>query len=69
MNGSKTEPKITGKLRFIRTQGHNNQHAHNGIQLRHGAKSVVLCTPSPVNDEEPQKAHSLRLESGLIFIF
>ena len=49
----KTEPKIAGKLRLIRTQGHNNKHAHNRIQLRNGAKSVVLSTHSPVNDEEP----------------
>jgi hypothetical protein len=49
----KTEPMIAGRLRLIRTQGHNNKHAHNGIRLRHGAKSVVLCTHSLVNDEEP----------------
>ena len=53
----KTEPMIAGRLRLIRTQGHNNKHAHNGIRLRHGAKSVVLCTHSLVNDEEPFLAY------------
>ena len=46
----KTEPKIVGGLRLIR------KHAHHGIRLCHGAKSVVLCTHSPVNDEEPLKS-------------
>jgi len=50
----KTKPKIAGRLRLIRTQGHNNKHAHNGIRLGHGAKSVIRCTHSPVNDEEPK---------------
>jgi len=49
----RTEPEIAGSFRFIRTQGHNNKHARHGIRLCHGTESVVLCTHSPVNDEEP----------------
>ena len=43
----RTEPEIAGRFRFTR------KHAHNGIRLCLGAKSVVLCTISPGNDEEP----------------
>ena len=49
----RTVPEIAGSFRFIRTQGHNNKHARHGIRLCHGTESVVLCTHSPVNDEEP----------------
>jgi hypothetical protein len=49
----RTEPEIAGSFSFIRTQGHNNKHARHGIRLCHGTESVVLCTHSTVNDEEP----------------
>ena len=49
----RTVPESAGSFRFIRTQGHNNKHASHGIRLCHGTELVVLCTHSPVNDEEP----------------
>ena len=43
----RTEPEIAGRFRFTR------KHAHNGIRLCLVVKSVVLCTISLGNDEEP----------------